>query len=100
MDTIERPQTNETSLLQELPQRLQGLAKQRPSAGAGRQRPPSASLCSATEFAGRLLRLIGPAARRSPRRRAASDRLFLISSNGVGIGHLTRLLSVAFQSAP
>jgi hypothetical protein len=85
---------------EELPQRLQRLAKQRPTAGAGRKRAPSASLCSVTEFAGRLLRLIGPAARRSPRRRAASDRLFLISSNGVGIGHLTRLLSVARRLSP
>jgi hypothetical protein len=79
----------------EFPQRLQRLAKQRTGATSGRRRTPSAALCSESEFAGRLLRLIGPAARHMPRRRAASERLFLVSSNGVGIGHLTRLLSVA-----
>jgi UDP:flavonoid glycosyltransferase YjiC (YdhE family) len=79
---------------EDLPGRLQRLAKQRHPSSPGRSRPAPQSLCSEADFAGRLLRLIGPAARRSPRRRTPSERIFLISSNGVGVGHLTRLLSV------
>jgi UDP:flavonoid glycosyltransferase YjiC (YdhE family) len=82
--------------LEELPQRLQRLQKQRPHSGTdARKRLASPSFCSPSEFLGRLLRLIGPAGRKPPRRARSGERIFLVSSNGIGIGHLTRLLSVA-----
>ncbi|HXV23510.1 MAG TPA: glycosyltransferase [Alphaproteobacteria bacterium] len=81
---------------EELGQRLERLQKQRGSAiGSGRKRVASAALCSPTEFVNRLLGLIGPATRAAPKPTAPSRRIFLVSSNGIGIGHLTRLISVA-----
>ncbi len=81
---------------EDLPQRLQRQHKQRPpTGGATRTRRPSPLLSTESEFLGRLLRLVGPATKRAPKRQHPRERIFLISSNGIGIGHLTRLLSVA-----
>ena len=75
---------------EDLPQRLRRPQK-KPKVG----RPDSKLLCTESEFHGRLLRLVGPAYGHVAKRQTPRDRLFLISSNGVGIGHLTRLIAVA-----
>ena len=81
---------------EDLPERLQRLQKQSKARGSPKgSRPHSKLLCTESEFYGRLLRLLGPIRGHIARRQAARDRLFLISSNGVGIGHLTRLIAVA-----
>lgn len=81
---------------EDLPQRLQRLHRQRPHpGGSARTRRPSSIFNSESEFIGRLLRLSGPPGKRPAKRRPPRDRIFLVSSNGIGIGHLTRLLSVA-----
>ena len=79
----------------DLPARLQRQKGRARSAAPGRKRPSSPAFCSEAEFLGRLLRLAGPASKRTAKRAKRRDRVFLISSNGVGIGHLTRLISVA-----
>jgi glycosyl transferase family 28 len=81
--------------LEEFPACLLRRKARAPSAGSARRRPASGVFCSEAEFRGRLLRLAGPASKRSPRQSKRRDRIFLVSSNGVGIGHLTRLISVA-----
>jgi hypothetical protein len=80
---------------EELPLRVLRQKPRAASSSAGRRRAASAAFCSEAEFIGRLLRLAGPASKRGSRTAKRRDRVFLISSNGVGIGHLTRLISVA-----
>ena len=63
-------------------------------------RPLPPVLSTESEFLGRLLLLAGPPAKRAPKRPQPRERIFLISSNGVGIGHLTRLLAVARRFKP
>ena len=48
----------------------------------------------------RLERLVGPAPAAPRPRRARSRRILFMSSNGVGIGHLTRLLAIARRMPP
>ena len=86
---------------EDLPQRLQRQHRQRPPTdGAARMRPLPPVLSTESEFLGRLLLLAGPPAKRAPKRPQPRERIFLISSNGVGIGHLTRLLAVARRFKP